>query len=88
MTEHIEDGGPAFPREAYVNPNGVVVHAGCQGMTLRDWFAGQALAALYRQSFMPGVILREDYEQWSRELAAVSYIVADAMIAESKGGKA
>ena len=31
----INDGGPAFPRHAY---------DGHDGMTLRDWFAGQALA--------------------------------------------
>jgi hypothetical protein len=35
----IDDGGPAFPRHAY---------DGHDGMTLRDWFAGQALAGLLR----------------------------------------
>ena len=38
MTKHIEDGGPAF---AYGNPE----QGGDAGMSLRDWFAGQALAA-------------------------------------------
>lgn len=42
MTDKINDGGPAFPREAYVNPHGVEIRIGSDGMTLRDWFAGQA----------------------------------------------
>ncbi len=44
----INDGGPAFPMSydnslAYTYPS----H---KGMTLRDWFAGQALAGLLSQS--------------------------------------
>ena len=35
----IKDGGQAFPAG---NPT----HGGHEGMTLRDWFAGQALAGL------------------------------------------
>jgi hypothetical protein len=35
----INDGGPAFPRPMV---------AAAPGMTLRDWFAGQALAGLLR----------------------------------------
>ena len=34
MTKKTEDGGPAFPISSY------------KGMTLRDWFAGQAIAGL------------------------------------------
>lgn len=36
MSGEVKDGGPAFPR------SGVPA----EGMTLRDWFAGQALAGL------------------------------------------
>jgi hypothetical protein len=40
--KQIEDGGPAFPRVPVVNPVDAVVHCkGHEGMTLRDWFAGQ-----------------------------------------------
>jgi len=39
------DGGPAFPCSDLVTANGDV-QPGCNGMTLRDWFAGQALAGL------------------------------------------
>jgi len=36
----IHDGGPAFPFKGYAGET--------YGMTLRDWFAGQALAGLLR----------------------------------------
>ena len=45
-----------------------------QGMTLRDWFAGQAIS---------GILIR-DRTQFNRELAEFAYEIADAMI-EKKG---
>ena len=45
-----------------------------QGMTLRDWFAGQAIS---------GILIR-DRTQFNRELAEFAYDIADAMI-EKKG---
>lgn len=39
-----DDGGPAFPVPSYVNVDGETFESKPQGMTLRDWFAGQALA--------------------------------------------
>jgi len=39
----INDGGPAFPFEGGAN-NG---YSPDPGMTLRDWFAGQAFPAIY-----------------------------------------
>lgn len=36
------DGGPAFPSAGLVTPAGIAF----EGMSLRDWFAGQALAGL------------------------------------------
>lgn len=41
MSEHKDDGGPAFPGETW-NGDRVLF----TGMTLRDWFAGQALARM------------------------------------------
>jgi len=43
MTDAIKDGGPAFPRTVQ-GWNGHL--DAMDGMTLRDWFAGQALPGL------------------------------------------
>jgi hypothetical protein len=39
----IQYGGPAFPSEQGHNPDGLWNQTYDPGMTLRDWFAGQAL---------------------------------------------
>jgi hypothetical protein len=56
----INDGGPAFPRHAY---------DGHDGMTLRDWFAGQALA---------GMLANPD--SWTGDRGVMAYRYADAML--------
>lgn len=56
------DGGPAFPVTA-----GQQVYA--TGMSLRDWFAGQALATAYAQ-----------HEGSPDRTAEWAYQVADAML--------
>jgi hypothetical protein len=43
----INDGGPAFPSTIQYFPDDKNANEE-QGMTLRDWFAGQALAGLLR----------------------------------------
>lgn len=42
----IEDGGPAFPIPDVVTASEQLWESGAPGMSLRDWFAGQALAGL------------------------------------------
>ncbi len=67
------DGGPAFPVHPGVNrsiPGYAVSYA---GMTLRDYFAGQALLGLRGDNL---------FRAKAEELAAISYSLADAMIAE------
>lgn len=57
------DGGPAFPNN--------VGNIAYKGMTMRDWFAGQALyAARYCDS--------------ATEMAERAYEIADAMLAARK----
>lgn len=46
MTTPPNDGGPAFPTPGETNANGDVVCYPSHGMTLRQWYAGQALCGL------------------------------------------
>lgn len=66
-----DDGGPAFP----VDENVLV---GSEGMTLRDYFAGQALASVYTEA------LNHDMEPSC--VASDCYLYADAMLAERAKG--
>lgn len=72
----IDDGGPAFPvplddfRDLEGHP--------ATGMSRRDWFAGCTLKGFLSRESMPN----EPDEL--RAMVQVVYIVADAMIAESK----
>ena len=59
----INDGGPAFPSSHPVFPE--------NGMTLRDWFASQALVGLVgRAETNDGLAIAKD-----------AYVIADAMLA-------
>lgn len=61
------DGGPAFPAQPDADPAG-------WGMSLRDYFAGQALI---------GLTLHRDMYGWTPEgVATAAYNLADAMLAE------
>jgi hypothetical protein len=65
------DGGPAFPCPVEFDPNNQLVSHGSFGMTLRDWFAGQALAGLQASVAC----------NWScDEFATQAYKAADAML--------
>lgn len=59
-----QNGGPAFPTEF----NSMDYN---QGMTLRDWFAGQALAGLLAQTNSAGS---------AAEFSRQAFVVADAML--------
>ncbi len=66
---------PAFP---VVAENGLG-HID-EGMTLRDYFAGQALAGLMANANMP---FAADYAECEpRQIADAAYEIADAMLAE------
>ena len=74
----IDDGGPAFPladdetKCDFIN----------EGMRLRDWFAGQALAS------MQGVLFYENVAETNhavRRHCANAYAIADAMLTARKG---
>ena len=87
MTDLIEDGGPAFPQLEAVagerDGHGDAIEAftvATGGMSLRDYFAGQALAGYFACSTTP------HQNAVGKEEAEYLYRMADAMIAARKGG--
>ncbi len=95
MSNTLKDGGPAFPTTHQDDFETL----GIGGMSLRDWFAGQALNECVKQAYryiredkpMCDVLGREDespiYTEHASMLALEAYAVADAMLAErAKGG--
>jgi hypothetical protein len=64
----INSGGPAFPIADVPYPNGNVQH-GWNGMSLRDWFAGQALAGMLA-----------NHDSWTGDHGVMAYHHADAML--------
>jgi hypothetical protein len=60
----LRGGGPAFP----VPVDSGVLIAATLGMTIRDWFAGQALAGMMSTPIDTGTIAKD------------AYAVADAML--------
>jgi hypothetical protein len=73
----INDGGPAFPHQDWDS----AIHSPRRenGMSLRDWFAGQALEKASR-GVNRGVT--------GEAIARRAYYIADSMLAErAKGGK-
>jgi len=64
----MKDGGPAFPHD-FRSFNGVNTLP-ADGMTLRDWFAGQAMIALV--TIIPAA--------QNERIAAQAYGLADAML--------
>ena len=69
-----DEGGPAFP---VIAENGLGHVA--DGMTLRDWFAGQVAAAVVGGLTAASISTSEDDVT---AVAKAAYRVADAMLAE------
>jgi hypothetical protein len=72
------DGGPAFPLQALASPGSEATW----GMSLRDWFAGQALMGWAAGRNRP--IDHEASEPAS--VARSCYAYADAMLRAREGG--
>jgi photosystem II stability/assembly factor-like uncharacterized protein len=69
------DGGHAFPIADAYDADGRLIAYGNAGMTLRDWFAGQALAGLVRD------------HAYLKNLEQMAYAIADNMLAEQERRK-
>ena len=78
MSDRIEDGGQAFPMAGSTDLNWNHTYPE-YGLTVRDWFAGQALAGLYASG---------PYDCYQHGMAHDAYLAADAMIAARKGSEA
>lgn len=83
---------PAFPvkvkRNTSSDPLATPRETQMEGMTLRDWFAGQALAGeMAAQSPELGEWTSETPDQALRDRAALLYRFADAMLAERERRK-
>jgi hypothetical protein len=69
----IDDGGPAFPDPVGADPTWSTAYS--TGMTLRDYFAAKAMAAMASHS-----------KGGTTGLAEVAYQMADAMLIARKAG--
>ena len=72
------DGGPAFPETIYAGNSNRHAADETPGMTLRDWFAGQALAGILA---FPGAVEGNRTKSY-RTVVNTAYGYADAMIEE------
>lgn len=88
MSAEVKDGGPAFPRAMVAGCD-----MGCDGMTLRDYFAAKAMQAIISkiqpltQFVQFGETIGPSDEQLSARFNAVSdgaYAYADAMLEARK----
>jgi hypothetical protein len=77
MSDKINDGGPAFP----ISIPGCGDN-GMHGMSLRDWFAGQAMAAYIMHLGAMQIHASENID----ECTAQSYRLADYMLAARSHG--
>jgi hypothetical protein len=77
MSKTYRDGPLAFPLAYHPDNDGM--EAFHEGMLLRDYFAGQALASALAHEAWSGRGTKED-------VAMFAYRMADAMLATRKGG--
>jgi hypothetical protein len=82
MSEQINDGGPAFPNV----PSDPGYTKWDEGMSLRDWFAGQALAGMAASRFWAENV-QANRPGCLKLVAQSAYDMADAMLKARGGGK-
>lgn len=80
-----DDGGPAFPATLPIEaPSGRKIDVPFRGMSLRDWFAGQAFLGMIASPALLEIVSAGSildgtaFERTARQ----AYKLADAMLAE------
>ncbi|MCA0318193.1 MAG: hypothetical protein LCH88_09005 [Proteobacteria bacterium] len=76
------DGGPAFPGTWTEMHTGMPYQFSAPGMSLRDWFAGQALGGIYasREQYL-SILADRGATDPEIYVAIVAYRMADGMLA-------
>lgn len=79
------DGGTAFPQPMHLNPGGQPDWPsngwGLGGMSLRDYFAGQAIPGILAGRFLDALAINFDKDKAGEAIAKLAYEVADHMLA-------
>lgn len=86
------NGGPAYPVEVWETEHGDRVYAASgprhSGMSLRDYFAGQALAGMLAHSRNGhGYLPRHPQQHWHDAISCEAYEIADAMLGRKTDGE-
>ena len=80
MTDIKKDGGPAFPQSETLYEDGAMLsREQFGGMSLRDWFAGQALTALVAEVRFEHLAVKNNTE-WGDLITVMAYLFADKML--------
>lgn len=79
MPNEIKDGGPAFPLPSGWTPLGEREHYHELGMSLRDWFAGQAMHGWVVDDDDMKHFYNGEQPEWEL-MAKNAYAFADAML--------
>ena len=83
-----KDGGPAFPQQHAIDGNWVKEPLPeFRGMTMRDWFAGNAMRQMlpWNHDYPTEEIAAKqsaDFARLAEMIAKTAYLLADAMLAE------
>lgn len=77
-----KDGGPAFPLENPRHLENGELFKQFTGMSMRDWFAGQALPSMLNELYASSVRRNVKYENVFIVAADAAYGAADAMLVE------
>lgn len=91
-----DDGGPAFPQHdlsaygmgpamrGHVPGDDLSGKYEVEGMSLRDWFAGQLIGHLATDVSVGRRLADQSHDAVARSIAGTAYLLADAMIAERR----